>query len=159
MTRVVAPYGLVLKSGRWYVVAADVNGVARTYRVSQILRMEVLEETFERPDGFDLARHWDDYLEAFDARRYQGEAVVRLSPEVMDELPHLLEPALVRAALATAQPPDHDGWTTVTIPLESIAYTAGLLLRLGGGAEVLHPAELRERMTAIVRRLARTYRL
>ena len=45
------------------------------------------------------------------------------------------------------------------IPLESIAYTADLLLRLGDGAEVLGPAELRERMTTIVDHLARTYHL
>ena len=46
------PYGLVLKAGRWYLVAAP---GPRTYRVDQILDLCVLEEEFGIPDGFHLA--------------------------------------------------------------------------------------------------------
>jgi Predicted transcriptional regulator len=49
------PYGLVLKAGRWYVVAAP---GPRTYRVDQILELAPSGDGFTRPDGFDLAAYW-----------------------------------------------------------------------------------------------------
>ncbi|WP_405160157.1 YafY family transcriptional regulator [Nocardia sp. NBC_01499] len=154
--REVAPYGLVLKSGRWYLVAES-DGI-RTYRVSQILRIQVLDNIFERPAGFDLAARWAEYLDDFDARRYHGDARIRLSTRALERLPHLLEPALVRAARDSAEPADRDGRIIVTMPMETVEHTAGLLLRLGADAEVLAPAELRGRMAEIATGLARIYR-
>jgi len=61
VTRVVAPHGLVLKAGRWYLVArhpADHGDALRTYRVSRLLSAELLDEPFERLPGFVLADHW-----------------------------------------------------------------------------------------------------
>ena len=156
VNRVLAPYGVVLKGGRWYVVA-DSGESIRTYRVSQILRLQVLDEPFERPEGFDLAQHWDAYLREFDARRYQDEAIVRLSPRIVPQLPQLLEPAIVRAVKGSAQPPDADGWIRAVVPIESVEHTAGMLLRLGADAEVLAPVGLRERLAEIVAALAETY--
>jgi predicted DNA-binding transcriptional regulator YafY len=50
------PYGLVLKAGNWYVVAAPAGKQSpRTYRVAQFLEFEPTGEAFERPDAFDLA--------------------------------------------------------------------------------------------------------
>lgn len=87
--RALDPYGLVLKAGVWYLVAA-VDGAVRTYRVSSILRLEVGEDGFERPGGFDLAAHWQDYLTAYDARRAAASG---------------LRPDLSGAAVRTAGPP------------------------------------------------------
>lgn len=56
MTRTLEPYGLVLKSGRWYLVAAG-PGQVRTCRVSQILQAHVSRDRCERPADFDLAGH------------------------------------------------------------------------------------------------------
>ncbi|MFI7001461.1 helix-turn-helix transcriptional regulator [Nocardia sp. NPDC050175] len=153
--REVAPYGLVLKSGRWYLVAE--SGGFRTYRISQILRIQLLDTTFERSAGFDLAARLAEYLDDFDARRYLGDARIRLSKRALERLPHLLEPALVRAARDTAEPADRDGRIIVTMPMETIEHTAGLLLRLGDDAEVLAPADLRDRMVEIVTGLAEIY--
>ena len=71
------PYGLVLKAGRWYLVAAP---GPRTYRVDQILDLRVLEEEFGVPDGFELARYWQGYLADFRANLHRADAVVRLAP-------------------------------------------------------------------------------
>ncbi|MFJ7330977.1 WYL domain-containing protein [Streptomyces cyaneofuscatus] len=84
------PYGLVLKAGRWYVVAAAVGGVPRTYRVDQILAVRPLPEPFEPPAGFDLAAHWRDHLADFQARLHTEEAVVRLSPRGVGRVRRLL---------------------------------------------------------------------
>jgi predicted DNA-binding transcriptional regulator YafY len=153
--RTLDPYGLVLKAGRWYLVAG--GGGTRTYRVSQIRRIQVLDEGFERPAGFDLAAYWRSYLADFDARRHRDRAAVRLSPDAVRRLPDLLDAVVVRAVEATAEAPDAAGWVRAVIPIESVEHAASELLRLGADAEVLEPPALGERLAATVAALARTY--
>lgn len=156
VTRTLEPHGMVVKAGRWYVVAGQ-PGSVRTYRVSQILRLQTLDSVFERPDGFDLAEHWASYLKEFNERRHRGDALVRLSPDLLRRLPDLLEPAAAQAAQASAGPPDSNGRIEVTIPIESLEHATGVLLRLGAQAEILAPPELRHRITETVTALATTY--
>ncbi|WP_327705887.1 WYL domain-containing protein [Streptomyces decoyicus] len=106
--RELAPYGLVLKAGVWYLVAA-VDGAVRTYRMSSILRLDVGQDGFERPDGFGLAAHWRDYLTTYDARRLRLQASVRIAPALLSALPDRLDAALVRAVEASAGPPGIEG--------------------------------------------------
>ncbi|HET6856166.1 MAG TPA: WYL domain-containing protein [Streptomyces sp.] len=138
--RRVAPYGLVLKAGRWYLVAGGPSGI-RTYRVDQILGLRPLEE-FVVPDGFDLAGYWTSYLADFRDRLHTGEALVRLTPE---------------GARRLGVTPAGDGWTQARVPIESIGHAHGEFLRLGADIEVMAPAELRERIAATVRTRAARY--
>jgi predicted DNA-binding transcriptional regulator YafY len=78
VTRTLDPHGIVLKAGTWYLVARPCGpdpGPAelRTYRVSQILRLTVLEEHFDRVPGFDLPRYWHSAVTRFRAGLQQGE--------------------------------------------------------------------------------------
>ncbi|MGW9429510.1 helix-turn-helix transcriptional regulator [Streptomyces decoyicus] len=155
--RELAPYGLVLKAGVWYLVAA-VDGAVRTYRVSSILRLDVGEDGFERPDGFDLAAHWRDYLTTYDARRLRLQASVRIAPALLSALPDRLDAALVRAVEASAGPPDADGWVTATVPLESVDLAVPTLLALGADIEVLAPEELRRRVAETAAAVLGRYR-
>src|SRR5436305_6441757 len=52
--REIAPLGLVLKSGIWYLAAA-IGDDKRTYRLSNIRTLAVLDQRFVRPPDFDLA--------------------------------------------------------------------------------------------------------
>jgi predicted DNA-binding transcriptional regulator YafY len=179
VTRTLAPYGLVVKAGRWYLVArsepptphveaealtaqtpAGRGGVdrIRTYRVAEILELHPLDEQFERPGDFDLAGHWRAYVAEFDARRYRSKAVLRLSPRAWERLPHLLDPAVVRAAERSAGEPDAAGWTEVVIPIESVAHAATELLRLGADVEALAPPELRASLAETADGIATLYR-
>jgi predicted DNA-binding transcriptional regulator YafY len=150
------PYGLVVKAGRWYLVAGAGEDV-RTYRVSQILDLHPLQEGFARPEGFDLAAYWAEYLARFEARLQWGEAVVRLSPRGLERLADLMTPGVVAAARRTATPPDEEGWTRVTVPIESVEHALAEFLRLGVDAEVLSPGALRERLAATAKALAERY--
>jgi predicted DNA-binding transcriptional regulator YafY len=154
--RTVEPLGLVLKGGAWYLVARS-DGEARTYRVSRIEALEALGGTFARPDDFDLADYWREAADAFFGRLYSGEAVVRLSPRGMARLPHLDDPWVTRATLASAEAPDSDGWSRVVIPIESEEIAVDQLLRLGPEAEVLAPESLRQRVADAVSAMARLY--
>jgi predicted DNA-binding transcriptional regulator YafY len=154
--RVLDPYGLVLKAGRWYLVAAS-EGRPRTYRVSQILELDVLDETFERPETFDLATYWQGYLADFESRRHGGVAVLRLSPSTKDRLPDMMGAAAVKSIEDSASEPDADGWIRATVSIESLDYAVTDFLRFGAGLEVLEPPELRQRLTETVTALATLY--
>ncbi|MFD7534880.1 MULTISPECIES: helix-turn-helix transcriptional regulator [unclassified Streptomyces] len=150
------PYGLVLKSGIWYVVAAAERRTA-TYRVTQILDAVMTDERFDRPREFDLGEYWTSYLNDFQARRYTGTATIRLSPQGRRRLPDNVPPEVVRAVDSTAAPVGDDGWVEAVIPTESTDHVCGELLRLGVDVEVVAPAELRRAMAATVAVLARVY--
>ncbi|MFG2030732.1 helix-turn-helix transcriptional regulator [Streptomyces sp. NPDC048825] len=141
------PYGLVLKAGRWYVVAGP---GPRTYRVDQILELAASDEEFIRPEDFDLAAYWAAYQRDFHDRLHRDEAVVRLAPGVR------LTGLAARAVEVTGRT-DENGWTRATLPIESVDRAHDEFLRLGADIEVLEPAELRERIARTVAALARTY--
>jgi predicted DNA-binding transcriptional regulator YafY len=146
-TRVVAPHGLVLKAGRWYLVARSAEGL-RTYRIARILQVDILDEVFDREDEFDLSSYWQSYLADFAGRGPQDQAVIRLSPLGIHRLPN--------GARRTAEP-DADGWTRVSLPIESIEQGVAEILRLGTDAEVLAPQHLRAAVAHTVEALNGMY--
>jgi predicted DNA-binding transcriptional regulator YafY len=155
--RVLEPLGIVLKAGIWYLVAtADDGRPPRTYKVNQILDVEVTDERFERPSTFDLPSYWSGYLAEYQARLHQGEAVVRFSPRALKRLPDLVG-ADVRAAVAKTGVRDRNGWVTATVPIESLIHAEGQFLRFGAEVEVLRPARLRTRLATIARDLGQLY--
>jgi predicted DNA-binding transcriptional regulator YafY len=149
------PLGLVLKAGIWYLVA-QVGEQPRTYRVSNIIDLAVTEQSFERPENFDLARFWVTSSRAFETSVYQASATLRLTARGLVRL-DLLGSRVAEAAAASATPADSDGWISVTIPIESTERAASDLIALGADAEVVEPAELRERLAMTVQALARLY--
>ncbi|MFD7284655.1 helix-turn-helix transcriptional regulator [Streptomyces sp. NPDC059863] len=150
------PYGLVLKSGIWYLVAAAKNRIA-TYRVTQVLDAVLSDERFSRPGDFDLGAYWASYLDDFQTRRYTGTATIRLSPRGRGRLPDNVSPEVVRAVDTTASAVGDDGWVEAVIPTESTEHACGELLRLGIDVEVVAPPELRRAMADTVGVLARAY--
>jgi predicted DNA-binding transcriptional regulator YafY len=156
VVRTLDPYGVVLKGGRWYLVAAS-NNTPRTYRVGEILELQPLEEKFERPAGFSLGDYWQSYLDEFEARRLKGTARVRFTERGLRRLPDLLGHAAARFANDNVVARD-DGWVTTIIPIEEIAHAHGDLLRIGADVVVEEPAELREMISETVRRLSTHYR-
>ncbi len=149
--RVRDPLGLVLKGGEWYLVTR-VRTQLRTYRVSSITQLTVHEETFERPDGFDLREEWTAAVASFEKSLLKHTARLRLSPEGMTRLHKLGAAALEQAQIA---PPDQrDGWQEVTLPVEQFNWTAEQLLGFAAHVEVLDPPELRERLRKLGEQIA-----
>ena len=157
VTRELAPYGLVLKAGVWYL-AAGTEGVHRVYRVDRLTAAEATGERFERDAGFDLAAFWEERATAF-ARSILGEeVVVRLSPAGAARLRHVTDRPAAEEALAAAGPADGEGRITVTLAVENQDVAYAQLLALGPEAEVRAPAALRERFAEAAGRLAAYYR-
>ena len=154
--RLVDPLGVVLKGGVWYLVARADNG-NRTYRVSRIQDLDILLQRFERPDDFDLAAYWDASVAAYQDSLPSFEVVVRLRNVDADRLGGVVGLPAARAALEAAGEPGADGWLTARIRLEDVGKAESSMLTLGPDAEVLEPPELRARLAAAARELARVY--
>ncbi|WP_405997647.1 helix-turn-helix transcriptional regulator [Streptomyces sp. NBC_00829] len=143
------PYGLVLKAGRWYVVAGP---GPRTYRVDQILELLPGDGAFEPPPDFDLAAYWKRYQTDFHARLYSGEALVRLSPAAAEGLT-----GGAARALAGTGTTESDGWVRALLPIESEERAHREFLAMGAEVEVVGPPGLRARLAATARALAERY--
>jgi predicted DNA-binding transcriptional regulator YafY len=154
--RLVEPLGLVLKGGAWYLVGR-VDGDARTYRISRILDLEILDQHFERPKAFDLAEFWQTSTRRLEADLHQNSATIRLSPWAAKMLEAFTSP-YVRAATRISPTVDAEGWHTATMPVGSIRQACVEILRFGADAEVLEPPELRAKMASIVAGMSEIYR-
>jgi predicted DNA-binding transcriptional regulator YafY len=155
--RTIDPLGLVLKAGVWYLVART-GDEPRTYRISRIEELALLDSGFERPVDFDLGDYWRESSERFLAHMYGERATVRLSPRALRHLPQLLDdPWVARSTAESATLPGADGWVQVLVPIESVEIAVAQLLPLGPEAEVLAPVELRVRMADAARAMALVY--
>jgi predicted DNA-binding transcriptional regulator YafY len=141
------PYGLVLKAGRWYLVAGP---GPRTYRVDQILDLTVLAESCTIPERFSLAGYWQSYTTEFLAGLHRADAVVRLSPAAAARLTGRDADAI--AATGVQEP---DGWTRAVLPIESADLAVPGFLT--PDIEVLEPPELRALVAARARAIAALY--
>ncbi|MEU8814680.1 WYL domain-containing protein [Actinoplanes sp. NPDC048796] len=169
--RTLHPLGVVLKAGRWYLVAASssagflpppsssssATGRTTAYRVSNILAAEVLDQPASRPKGFDLAEYWAEWTERYESSVYTAVATVRMTVEALNRMTFVFPPEMSRSARAEAGPPDETGWLITRVPIESIKHGHIELLKLGADAEVLDPPELRARFTETTRGLLATY--
>jgi predicted DNA-binding transcriptional regulator YafY len=152
--RTVAPRGLVLKSGAWYLVGQVANDI-RTYRIARILDLEILDGRVEPPEGFDLAAYWQGASKRLEAQLRQGKATIRVSPWGLKMLGFFTSP-YAEAAAEIASEPDAEGWYRVVLPIGS-AWASTEMLRFGTDLEVLEPPELRAKMVETAAALTALY--
>lgn len=132
------------------------GGDTRTYRVGRIRDVERLAP-FPRPAGFDLAAYWAASGSGWHARAPGITATVRLAPVVMDHLALVFDAAGCRDVRSTAGPRDERDWRTADIRFESVEHGARLLLQCAGDAEVLGPAQMRDRVVDLIGEACRRY--
>jgi predicted DNA-binding transcriptional regulator YafY len=149
--RRVHPYGLVSKSGVWYLVAGTDPGL-RTFRVSRVVDAAVTTEAVERPDGFDLVRAWEDvsrrhvpcWREGVQVEfQVRPDAVAAVTSTLPDQ--YHLQPANGPAGQAQAR--------RFTARFPSVHEAACELIYLGDGVRVLEPPSVRAEMVRIGHRL------
>lgn len=152
--RRVAPLGLVLKAGLWYLVAAS-GTQPRTYRVGAILTLQVEAEEAPAPRRFDLQAYWARFARDYERRMQAGRARVRARPAALRALARLSH--AMSESVRAAGPCDAAGWHTFTVPIESVEVAVGELLRIGPSVEALAPASLREALRKAAAELAALY--
>jgi predicted DNA-binding transcriptional regulator YafY len=154
VSRVLDPLGLVLKAGTWYLVAIS-GGSTRTYRVSRVLAVTVLDERFERPERFDLATYWTDSIVAYERELPRVRITVRIAVGSFDAVAeHLSAQALQRAERL----PDRDGGgELLRLTFEWDDEAELVVFNLGSLAEIVDPPELRDRMVARAQAILERY--
>ncbi|WP_217596993.1 YafY family protein [Cohnella sp. GbtcB17] len=155
---VVMPWGLVAKRHTWYFAAVKdrrepdgtpaagsggVGGQAdqhdaepRTYRVSRLAAVELLEERFEVPDSFDLAQWWERSVARF--RRELPVYPVRLlvREEIWARFSREIYVRVQSCADAS------DGWKAADANFHTPDSALAILLGYGASIRVLSPREL-----------------
>jgi predicted DNA-binding transcriptional regulator YafY len=137
--RLVSPLGLVAKRSTWYLVGA-VEETVRTFRVSRVQAVSVLDEQFARPADFDLATYWETSSAEFLAQLPRYSVRVRVAPAALAR-------ARDGAWLATVEREgarDAEGWIELDLCFDVLEEACRFILGFGPAVEVLTPAELRE---------------
>ncbi|WP_206488852.1 YafY family protein [Rhodococcus sp. KRD162] len=147
--RVVGPLGLVVKASVWYLVARLGTKIL-SFRVDRVGEVTELASAVIRPEGFDLAQWWTASMAEFDRSLLKYRCRVRLSDRACRALPRVIG----TTAMPAVAPPDHDGWTTLDLVLESEEVALGQLLSLGGGVRVQAPASLRRSLHDLASEIA-----
>jgi predicted DNA-binding transcriptional regulator YafY len=150
--RVLDPLGLVAKGRVWYLVAA-VEGELRTYRISRIQQVYLLDEPCLCPPDFDLADYWQRSSTEFLANLPRYVVSVRTTRQVLDRVLHAGR--FIR--LEQVDEPDEQGWLGARLAFELPDEACGYLLGFGTEIEILAPLELRERVIALARDLTAFY--
>lgn len=148
------PLGVVLKGGQWYLVA-QVEDDIRTYRVSRIESLTLLDEVFKRPEHFNLTEFWQASLRRMEALQFPIMAELRLT-ELGVKIMEFVCSSYVMSH-ATIEPADESGWYRARFPVGNASHGCAELLRFGAELEVVGPPELRSAMEALVAALAMRY--
>lgn len=135
--RVLEPYSLVSKSSHWYLVARR-DGELRTYRVSRLRSVTLLDSHFQRTPDFDLPTYWQEHLDEFVSTFSEYEFVLRIHPDRLN-FARWLTPGR-NLILSTAA----DGWSTVKFQMESDQLARMLVFGLGSQGEVVEPESLKD---------------
>ncbi len=155
--RLVDPYGLVAKASVWYLVAASA-GEMRVFRVSRIQAVEMTEECFDRPGDFDLRAFWVQWSAEFETiLRWRYPVTLRVAPEAVPLLSHVLGGDWVQTLVKQAGPADAKGWITLTVMFEGLMEARSRLFSLGTMVEVLEPQELRHSLADFAASIATFY--
>ena len=153
--RQVEPLGVVLKGGAWYLVARLHDGL-RTFRISRIGEMTVLEGHFDYPSAFNLEAYWTDSIRRYEGDLHPNRAEIRLSPRGLDLMEELLPP-YIRTGAVISEQADALGWRQVSVSVGSIAHAAMEMLRFGKEVEVIGPPELRAEMANVIGAMVEIY--
>jgi predicted DNA-binding transcriptional regulator YafY len=143
--RVVDPYGLVCKSGIWYLVA-DQDGEPRLFRVSRVVSAEADEAPVRRRDGVEFAELWQALRRQVEERPTPLGVTARVRRDWLGVFRRICAAHLVDGE-------DDDGgddpeWAVVRLRFGGVL-AARILLSFGGDAEVVSPPEVRDDLAAV----------
>ncbi|MDT8978864.1 YafY family protein [Paenibacillus sp. chi10] len=148
--RDIMPLGLVAKRGVWYVVAQVEDGF-RSYRISRIRNAEMLNQAFARPDGFDLARYWEESTKQFTSTLPRYPARIGVRDDLLQRLKHERYVKLLQIESA------HEGWYYADVEFHTLDSAAQIILGFGSAIEAIQPGELRNKVISEIRNMLSTY--
>jgi predicted DNA-binding transcriptional regulator YafY len=144
--RLISPLGLVAKGSVWYLVGA-VDGNVRTYRVSRISTVEVLDEAAPIPVDFNLAEYWEQSASTLKSSTPKYLASFWVSPSVVLRLSF----AGRFARVMETDEADERGWKKVHVGFDVEEMACEYAVSFGPNLEVIEPPTLREKVIAMTK--------
>jgi predicted DNA-binding transcriptional regulator YafY len=143
--RLLAPYSLVCKSSVWYLLA-ERDKELRTYRVTRIHSVRLLDQSFSRRPDFDLPTYWRAHAQSFENLPSEYSCVLRIHPERISFIKWLMPGRweLINDA-------NDKGWMTISLTMDSDLLAKMLVFGLSGFVEVVEPTELKDAVVAKAR--------
>lgn len=146
--RVLLPLGIVAISGRWYATGTDsLSGETRTFRLDRVVFPRVLPETFASPLDADPDALAESVRAAISATPWTHDASVLVEGTVEQVT------ARVPGGIATVEPSERPEWVRLRFRADRLDWVPGMLTRLESAVVVERPAELRELLATVARRL------
>lgn len=135
--RVVEPLGMMFYAREWHLIAfCRLRNEFRDFRLDRVVSWQVLPERFSGHEGFSVKSFLVDVLN----EQEMLPVSIVFKPAVLDRVRRELMCAnMTEVTLA-------DGSVQMEIVAYSQEWLTGWLLSLGGEAQVLHPAALRQTM-------------
>ena len=143
--RLLAPYSLVCKSSVWYLLA-ERDQEMRTYRVTRIHSVRLLDQSFSRRPDFDLPTYWRARAQSLENLPSEYSCVLRIHPERISLIKWLMPG---RWELVTTG--GDQGWSTMSLSMDSDLLAKMIVFGLSGFVEVVGPIELKEAVAAQAR--------
>ena len=145
-TRTVGPLGVVKKGQTWYLLA-DTGKGQRTFRVTRVRRVTLLDEPVVPSADFDLAAEWERVAETVNELRRNVRAHLRV------ERAHLIPLRYQFGDDLEVGEARDDGRFDITIAGTSATVLAQQLAGWGTAVDVVGPAALRSELLRIGREL------
>jgi proteasome accessory factor B len=149
--RRIEPYHLGCINNQWYLIGNDlVRGKIRTFALTRLTRLKLLNQTFRRPADFSLSQMMKDSFMAFETGQTKkvllrlDDFAARLASERVWHKSQKLKPLPgggAEMSLDVGIAPDLENW----------------ILGWGRHAQVLEPSELREQIASTARAMALQY--
>lgn len=148
-TSIVKPYGIVWKSGEWFLVAAPIDEEPTRYRLNLADQLSPTDLRFSYPEPFNLQQWWAAEMEAYG----KGDVLVQLrgAPNARDELSRL---TLKSNSKVISTP---DGGLVIQLYVDRWEWLIPLVTSYGADVLVEKPLALRQAVTAHLTRALDAY--
>ena len=136
----VQPLGMIYHEGSLFLVAiAEEHGQVRHYKIDRLSGVDITENRFTPPEGFDLKQHLSGTLGVYGVDPNQPLRTVRIRFAV-EAARYIQEHTWHESQSLEPQP---DGTVICTLQLKSLVEVQSWILSFGPRAEALEPPELR----------------
>jgi predicted DNA-binding transcriptional regulator YafY len=129
----------------WYLLA-ERDKELRTYRVTRIHSVRLLDKSFSRRLDFDLPTYWRAQAQSLENLPFEYRCVLRIHPERISFIRWLMPGRweLINDA-------NDKGWMTISLTMDSELLAKMLVFGLAGFVEVVEPRELKDAVVAMAR--------
>lgn len=151
---VLNPMGLVAKGSAWYIVAMNIDGEYRNFKLSRIEHVHLLEQSFVRPDEFILSDYWTKSKKSFIQALPEYEVEVKVSRNIMQRF--MFSDRFARIKQMDKHQPNTN-WIKTTLVFPTKEEAMSFILGFGNEMKLLAPVELQNELIVRANQVVQLY--